>query len=277
MAKPQSGGEASRQEMRLFGSSFTPTGALTFGGLVLMYVSGAALIALILISYYRRDISPANLDFSQKAVVINFYFTAYSAQLLLLLTALLAAGIGYGLLRAAGTATKDTIPVKDYELIKEMLLTNNQQGIADYVKLSSLSGMVGAFTKLGLPGLPLATIALTLFFAIVAMITQGSEISPSLFDLAKLTLGAFIGSYVQKSSSEVSRMVVDAQRLNAANGRGPGAESQGQPPAQPSAGEPASGEQPSGLETGAKSVGASAAGVEENVQPEAISLVDRAG
>jgi hypothetical protein len=190
----------------------SPTGALTFSGLVLMYVSAAALFMLVIYTYIRRDIAPPNIDFNNQAAVINYYMSSYSGQILMLLTALLSASIGYGLLRAAGTATKDTIPPKDYDLITQMLLTNNQEGINNYVKLSSLSGLIGAFTKLGLPGLPLATIALTLFFALLAIAMQSSQLSTSLFDLAKLTLGAFIGSYVQRSSSEVQRMVIEAQR-----------------------------------------------------------------
>src|SRR5713226_7345171 len=143
-------------------ASTTPTRALTLGGILLVYISGAAMVGLIAVSYVRRGIVPEKLDYSNKVEVMSFYFANYSPQILLLLSALLSSAIGYGLLRAAGTATKDTIPPNDYELIKEMLLTNNQDGINNYVKLSSLSGTIGAFTKLGLPGLPLATIALTL-------------------------------------------------------------------------------------------------------------------
>ena len=210
----------------------SPTGALTFSGLVLMYVSAAALFILVLYTYIRRDLVPPNIDFNSQPAVINYYLSVYSGQILMLLTALLSASIGYGLLRAAGTATKDTIPPKDYELIKQMLLTNNQEGINNYVKLSSLSGWIGAFTKLGLPGLPLATIALTLFFAILAIAMQNTQISTSLFDLAKLTLGAFIGSYVQRSSSEVQRLVIEAQK-SAADAQKPTADTTGQPQQKP--------------------------------------------
>jgi hypothetical protein len=47
---------------------------------------------------------------------------------------------------------------------------------------------------LGLTGLPLATIGLTLFFSLLAIQY------PNFMDLAKLTLGAFIGSFVQKQA-----------------------------------------------------------------------------
>src|SRR4051794_27472114 len=50
------------------------------------------------------------------------------------------------------------------------------------------------FTKLGLTGLPLATISLTIIFSLLATANPGTFL-----DLAKLTLGAFIGSYVQRN------------------------------------------------------------------------------
>jgi hypothetical protein len=72
---------------------------------------------------------------------------------------------------------------------------------------------------LGLSGLPLLTVSLTLFFSILASTiwfiglyvhtpgtTPGTDIShdisAALIDLAKLTLGAFIGSFVQRNVSE---------------------------------------------------------------------------
>ena len=66
------------------------------------------------------------------------------------------------------------------------------------MRLSSLSGFTGTFTKLGLTGLPLATVALTLIFAALALLPVGLEGQKSFFDLTKLTLGAFIGSFVQR-------------------------------------------------------------------------------
>jgi hypothetical protein len=64
------------------------------------------------------------------------------------------------------------------------------------VRLSSLSGATGTATKLGLTGLPLATVGLTIFFSAISIFgAQG------FLDLAKLTLGAFIGSFVQRAVS----------------------------------------------------------------------------
>ena len=72
------------------------------------------------------------------------------------------------------------------------------ESIDQYVRLCSLSGFTGTFTKLGLTGLPLTTVALTLIFAALALLPTDPESQKSFFDLTKLTLGAFIGSFVQR-------------------------------------------------------------------------------
>jgi hypothetical protein len=56
------------------------------------------------------------------------------------------------------------------------------------------SGATGTFTKIGLTGLPLATILLTIFLGVAGLVNA------QFFDLAKLTLGAFLGSFVQRQS-----------------------------------------------------------------------------
>ena len=72
------------------------------------------------------------------------------------------------------------------------------ESIDQYVRLCSLSGFTGTFTKLGLTGLPLTTVALTLIFAALALLPTDPESQKSFFDLTKLMLGAFIGSFVQR-------------------------------------------------------------------------------
>jgi hypothetical protein len=70
--------------------------------------------------------------------------------------------------------------------------------IDQYFRLRSLSGISGNFTKLQVTGLPLTTVFLTLVFAAVAILPLPDSKLPAQFlDLAKLTLGAFIGSFVQ--------------------------------------------------------------------------------
>jgi hypothetical protein len=127
----------------------------------------------------------------------------YLPSVLAFLMGIVAAFIGYALLRVAGTATKEVIPKQDKDLLNKMLEEGNHDGINEYIKLGSLSGVIGSFTKLGITGLPLATIGLTTFFSVLGLTPSGSQ--GALFDLAKLTLGAFIGSYVQRQGSESIR------------------------------------------------------------------------
>lgn len=91
---------------------------------------------------------------------------------------------------------KDAIPSQDRVLLEALIKSSNVEGINQYVRLTSLTGRAGVATQIGLTGLPLATIMLTIFFSLFA--AYGSN---GFLDLVKLTLGAFIGSFVQKASS----------------------------------------------------------------------------
>jgi hypothetical protein len=68
-----------------------------------------------------------------------------------------------------------------------------------------LATFTGSFTQLGLTGLPLATIGLTLFFSFLALVHPDGFL-----DLTKLTLGAFIGSFVQRQVERRSDAVSQA-------------------------------------------------------------------
>jgi hypothetical protein len=94
---------------------------------------------------------------------------------------------------AAGATATVVIPPQDYELLAPLVTDGKSESIDQYVRLSSLAKFTGTFTQLGLTGLPLATIGLTLFFAALALGRPNDFL-----DLTKLTLGAFIGSFVQR-------------------------------------------------------------------------------
>ncbi|MEM7770807.1 MAG: hypothetical protein AAF327_09875, partial [Cyanobacteria bacterium P01_A01_bin.37] len=79
------------------------------------------------------------------------------------------------------------------------LCKRSKEAINQYVILSSLSGFTGTFQKIGFSGLPLATSALTLVFCALSFTND------EFMELAKLTLGAFIGSFVQRN--------VDTERI----------------------------------------------------------------
>ena len=89
------------------------------------------------------------------------------------------------------------LPPQDRQLLEDLIRDGNEKGIDQYVRLSSLSGTTGAATKLGLTGLPLATASLTIFFSALAIFGINGFL-----DLTKLTLGAFIGSFVQRNLSD---------------------------------------------------------------------------
>jgi hypothetical protein len=110
----------------------------------------------------------------------------------LFVVALVSTYIGYRMVVAAGAATAVVIPPQDYALLAPLVTDGKSDSIDQYVRLSSLAKFTGTFTQLGLTGLPLATIALTLFFALLSIF------KPDFLDLTKLTLGAFIGSFVQR-------------------------------------------------------------------------------
>jgi hypothetical protein len=149
----------------------------------------------------------------------------------------------------------ETIPVTDRQLL-ECLIKKSEKPIDEYIRLSSLSRATGTATQLGLSGLPLITVGLTLVFAALAAGFSWYKVmdaAASFFDLTKLTLGAFIGSFVQRNVtgerivSELTRKIdVAPQNLGtrpSPTGPQPAAGEPAQPaagePAQPAAGEPA--------------------------------------
>lgn len=124
--------------------------------------------------------------------------SVYIPELILCGIGVFSAVLGVSLLRAGGLASVQpnrVINKAEWESICDEVKSGNEEPVTQYIRLTSLTGFSGNFTKLGLSGLPLATIALTLFFSL--MFLQNT----AFLDLAKLTLGAFIGSFVQKQVS----------------------------------------------------------------------------
>jgi hypothetical protein len=85
----------------------------------------------------------------------------------------------------------------DTPLLQPLIEPANEKAIDQYVRLSSLTGATGLATKLGLTGLPLITVALTLIFSALEIYKPNG----GFMDLTKLTLGAFIGSFVQRTAT----------------------------------------------------------------------------
>jgi len=116
----------------------------------------------------------------------------YGYAILIVLGSAITGLMGIKLLGASNIHT--VIPPQDYEVLAPLILEGKKAAIDQYVRLSSLNGFTGTFQKIGFTGLPLATAILTLIFSGLSFYEK------EFLDFAKLTLGAFIGSFVQKGS-----------------------------------------------------------------------------
>jgi hypothetical protein len=148
----------------------------------------------------------------------------------------LTALIGFGLVRAgrfkAPPPSVVVIPPQDEKYLGPWL-QRSPDPIGDYTRLAGLVGGTGVFRKLEFSGMPLATISMTLVLCLFSLITPAvgrfvkvpEQLAMGFFDLAKLTLGAFIGSFVTKTSSreaEASRAGAVAAATGAAAATGSG-------------------------------------------------------
>lgn len=127
--------------------------------------------------------------------IYNFYgqiIGIFFGPILVFISASICTLVGIRLLRSAGVVSQEIIPERDYDLIASAIREGDDKAVSEYIRLRSLAGITGTFTKIGLTGLPLATIFLTIVLAAIGTVND------KFLDLAQLTLGAFIGSYVQK-------------------------------------------------------------------------------
>ncbi len=67
----------------------------------------------------------------------------YLGPFMILLVAILASGLGFAMIQVSGRATRRVINPDDRGLVSELLLTNNQAGIDNYIRLSGLTGIIG--------------------------------------------------------------------------------------------------------------------------------------
>ena len=95
-------------------------------------------------------------------------------------------------------------------------LQKSADPIGDWTRLAGLVGGTGVFRKLEFSGMPLATILMTVLFSLLSLsfhafhMTDATawvpdefskELAKAFLDMAKLTLGAFIGSFVTKATT----------------------------------------------------------------------------
>src|SRR5829696_490130 len=159
--------------------------ALSYAGLAFVYVGLLTLLGGVVFSVYQASRGP---DMNN---MLDF-FGAYGPPLILIGASVLFSFFGYIVLRSVGLANKQVIPIQDRELLVSVIRDGNTKGLNAYIELSSLSGVTGFFKKIGIFGLPLATIFLTFVFGVLALSELGRN-TTVFADLANLTLGAFLG------------------------------------------------------------------------------------
>jgi hypothetical protein len=159
---------------------------VALSGYLLIGTSALAFAAAGFFSYISRGRYASWLD------LFSTQLPFFSILLIGILTALL----GKRLLTSAQTAYTRTIPKDDLPLVEAAVKDGKPEPIDQYVRIRSLGGWAGNFTKLDITGLPLTTVFLTLVFSAVSLLPIST--AGNFLDLAKLTLGAFIGSFVQR-------------------------------------------------------------------------------
>jgi hypothetical protein len=133
------------------------------------------------------------LNFWRELVLPNFGVITITA------IGIICAFFALRLFSKAGSLTSQVIRTEDRKLLEPLISEPKKEAISEYIRLASLSGFSGTFTKLGFTGLPLATVTLTLILLAIAIFSQDEELQKGVFDMAKLTLGAFLGSFVQRN------------------------------------------------------------------------------
>ena len=165
---------------------------LTFSGHAFVVVS---VFCFGVIAYLKLQQSIAGQSLSHFATWLDV-MEQETGTISLLFIAVVAAMLGRGMLVSAQMASAATIPFEDLHLVQQAVIDGKAEPIDQYVRLRALTGISGNFTKLGVTGLPLTTVFLTLVFSGISLLPSTTN-SSAFLDLAKLTLGAFIGSFVQ--------------------------------------------------------------------------------
>ena len=185
------------------------TAIITWAGLIIIYLAVAAFGLVGFLLYKTAGIARVDLY-------------KYTPEFIICAVGVFAALLGVKLVRAGGLSPSDPLPVvnpQEWKILSGAITKNEDDPIGQYIRLSSLTGATGFFTKLGLSGLPLATIGLTLFFAIGSLFAPAAA---QFYDLTQLTLGAFIGSFVQKQVGALQKPATAAPQTGTGSGASSG-------------------------------------------------------
>jgi hypothetical protein len=172
-----------------------PQGVMQTAGFLLILAAALAFCygLYFLIRVDTPDRATGELSFVRDVLSPHFHIV------MIVIIGVICAMFGVRLFSKAGSLTSQVIRPEDRDLLTPLIRSGNKEAIGEYIRLASLSGFSGTFTKLGFTGLPLVTVALTLILLAMALVIQDIEMRKGVFDLAKLMLGAFIGSFVQRN------------------------------------------------------------------------------
>jgi hypothetical protein len=148
-------------------------------------------------------------------VIITARTLDYGTARLIVGIAILAAAAGFVLARAyrnSLSAKSESVLSAEAKALLGPSLEKSSDPIGDWTRLSGLVGGTGVFRKLEVSGMPLATILMTILFCLLSavvdpflramdILNSTADLSKGFMDMAKLTLGAFIGSFVTKGSA----------------------------------------------------------------------------
>lgn len=174
----------------------------------MMIIGSIVLFGLLAWKFFKEK-SPASPFALESGFELYAYLIQYFGDdVLILIAAVFLAIMGMRLIGKSSKEIPTIIPPADRQLLEPLIKEGKKEAIDQYVRLSSLSGFTGTFQKIGFTGLPLATAILTLIFS--ALSFQQTEF----LELAKLTLGAFIGSFVQKGTDIITMLHEDRKDTN---------------------------------------------------------------
>ena len=173
-------------------------------GYLMLFVSAVCVSSIPIIIWFTD--TNAIRPLAEDEAVFTWLMFNFYRPIFILLAAATSGIIGTSMVRLARASVTEVIPDKDRKLLEPLIAEGKSDAVNLYTELSSLKGITGFFTHLGITGLPLATIAITLVFTFLAVWNTDAEgnLNEGLLDLTKLTLGAFIGSFVQRTGSSAA-------------------------------------------------------------------------
>jgi hypothetical protein len=128
-------------------SFFEGTKAISLAGLVLIYLT-AIIFSIICFMLFIR---PYFVELTG-----GYTLERYIPEVILFIVGCFSAFLGVNLVRTAGLSTtvpKYVINPAEWNVISDEIKEGKEDAITQYIRLTSLTGLTGFFTKLGLQGL----------------------------------------------------------------------------------------------------------------------------